>query len=233
MKLKNIKNYQNEQKEDFELVQRMNIKRKMIIPKAYNKKSILFKILSSMDKKNLSHTLVYCAPGEINEITQKINELGYKVHRFDSKINNKDRSQVLKAFDKKDIQILVAIKCLDEGLDIPNTKTAFFLSSSSNPREFVQRRGRILRKAKEKYSAKIFDFIVLPTMLDKKTFTNIVSKELPRFAEFSKYSSNKFLARNTIRPILEEYDLEYLMDKLPWEVYNEFKEKEGGLYGNE
>jgi superfamily II DNA or RNA helicase len=222
--LKIAKALNSNNEEDSDIIQKLNIQRSLIISKAIAKKELLYKLLAEENKDELAYTLVYCAPGEINEITRKISLLGYIVHKFDSTINNKERQKILDAFKKKQIQILVAIKCLDEGVDIPNAKNAYFLSSTSNPREFVQRRGRVLRKSKCKNYAKIYDFIVLPENINKKTFTNIASKELPRFAEFSAYSINKYVARNKIRPILEKYELEYLMDKLPWEVYQDIKE---------
>src|SRR5699024_11635041 len=65
-------------------------------------------------------------------------------------------------FNKGEISALVAIRCLDEGINIPSIKSALILSSNDDYREFVQRRGRILRTYKEKKSAKIYDVIVLP-----------------------------------------------------------------------
>ncbi|MEM5687276.1 helicase-related protein [Bacillus cereus] len=83
---------------------------------------------------------------------------------------------MLEAFADGTIQVLVAIKCLDEGVDVPSTRSAYFLASTSNPREFVQRRGRILRTAKGKTLAEIHDFIVFPDGIDADTFTMIVKK---------------------------------------------------------
>lgn len=207
-------------------IKKLNTKRSLLISKAYEKKQVLYKLLSNVNtKEQLCHTLVYCGPSEIDEITSEISKLGFRVHRFDSRLSNIERSSILEAFERKDIQILVAIKCLDEGVDIPSTRTAYFLASTSNPREFVQRRGRILRNADGKIKATINDFVVLPNTEDSNLFKSIVSKEMPRFAEFSRYAINKYVAREEIKGILEEYELEYLMDKLPWEVYHETKER--------
>ena len=133
----------------------------------------------------------------------------------------KERGKVLKYFSIGEIQILVAIKCLDEGVDVPSTREAYFLASTSNPREFIQRRGRVLRRAKGKNLAQIYDFIVIPSNISERLYKTIVSKELPRFAEFSRYAIDRFQARSLISPYLRIYSLEYLMDKLPWDVYNE------------
>src|SRR5699024_1050919 len=107
-----------------------------------------------------------------------------------SEIKNSDREKLLKMFELGQIQVLVAIKCLDEGVDVPATKTAYFLSSTSNPREFVQRRGRILRKHNGKTFAKIHDYIVLPIGFTYEDFYKIAVKELPRFSEFNDSALN-------------------------------------------
>lgn len=221
MRLIHLMNDNNKNKEDIEDINR---KRSLIISKAINKKSILYDIFKSKKQEEVSNTLVYCAPGEINEITKTLSELGFRAHRFDSNVPSKERGKILRAFSNGEIQILVAIKCLDEGVDVPNTRVAYFLASTSNPREFIQRRGRILRKSQGKNLAEIYDFIVLPSTASENMFKSIASKELPRFAEFSRYAIDEFNAREIVRPLLRAYDLEHLMDKLPWDVYKEMKE---------
>ena len=67
--------------------------------------------------------------------------------------------------------ILVAIKCLDEGVDLPAVDRALILASSSNPREFIQRRGRVLRRSPGKYSAVIHDALVIPNEGDSEGVT--------------------------------------------------------------
>lgn len=169
--------------------------------------------------------MIYCAPGDIDKITKIVADLDIRIYRFDSRVDNSERGKILKRFNEGDIQVLVAIKCLDEGVDIPATRKAFFLASTSNPREFVQRRGRILRKSKGKNLAVIYDFIVIPSQAEEKTYITIAKKEMPRFAEFSKYAINQHNSRMIMRKYLEIVDLEHLMDKLPWEVYRELKEE--------
>jgi len=84
---------------------------------------------------------------------------------------------------------LVAMRCLDEGVDIPPTRSAFLLGSSQNPKQFVQRRGRVLRKYPGKTHASIYDFIYLPQP-ETKTKERELRKELTRFAEFALSASN-------------------------------------------
>ncbi|MFD1039254.1 DEAD/DEAH box helicase family protein [Virgibacillus byunsanensis] len=216
----------SDEKANKDEISEVNRKRSLIISKAEQKKELLYSIFKNKQRADVSHTLVYCAPGEVEVITKDLADLGYKVHRFDSEVSLSERMKILEAFDKGSIQVLIAIKCLDEGVDVPSTKEAYFLASTSNPREFVQRRGRILRAHPNKTVATIHDFIVLPTLANDQMFKAIAAKELPRFAEFSQYAINNYKAREVIGEYLKPYYLEYLMDKKPWDVYREFQNME-------
>lgn len=197
-------------------LQSLFIQRSRIIKKARSKKDKLLELLSNQDIEDVSHVLVYCAEGQIDEITRSLNNIGYRVHRFDHRVSNLDREKILQAFDLGDIQILVAINCLDEGVDVPATRTAYFLSSTSNPRQFVQRRGRVLRTNEGKAYAKIYDFITIPKQARNNTFQSIVAKEAPRIAEFSEYALNKHSARDQLAPYLKRpnLDLSELIEKI-------------------
>lgn len=213
-------------------LQRIIIKRSELLAKAENKIQNFIEMLKvQMREEKVKYTLVYCSKGESQKITKLIAELGIRVHEFVYKVSNTDRKKILESFANGEIQVLVAIKCLDEGVDIPSTRIAYFLASTSNPREFVQRRGRILRRAPEKHMAKIVDFIVFPPRKSlggneiDSVDCSIIEKEMPRFAEFYRYAFNSGYARGVIRKYLVPYNLEYLIDKLPWQVYKERKEK--------
>ena len=74
-------------------------------------------------------------------------ELGMSVAKFTSNENIETRSKIKEQFQMGDrLQAIVAIKCLDEGVNIPGIRTAFILASTTNPKEYIQRRGRVLRK---------------------------------------------------------------------------------------
>ncbi|MFN4844773.1 MAG: helicase-related protein, partial [Dolichospermum sp.] len=108
------------------------------------------------------------------------------------------------------LQGLVAIRCLDEGVDIPAIKTAVILSSSGNPRQFIQRRGRVLRPHPGKERATIFDMIVLPPDLDRETIEverNLLKKELKRFVEFADLADNAGEARMKLLALQKRYGL--------------------------
>lgn len=210
--------------EEKEKLERLYSKRANLIYKAENKIPQFIQDIKEEDLPNLKHTLVYCAPGEIDIIVKKLYELGLKVSKFNAEIKNKEREKLLKMFDEGQIQVLVAIRCLDEGVDIPATRSAYFLASTSNPKEFIQRRGRILRKHTGKRYAKLHDYIVLPLGLPFDDFNKIASKELPRFTEFSNSALNYSKTKLYMGNILNDYNLSHLMYKKPWEVYKEMKE---------
>lgn len=104
-----------------------------------------------------------------------------------------ERQYILDEFEKEIYKVLVAMRCLDEGVDIPTARIAVIMSSSSNPREYVQRRGRVLRRAKNKEFAIIHDFVI--SNLDEKKLSNseknIRKKELKRYREFARTALNR------------------------------------------
>jgi superfamily II DNA or RNA helicase len=108
------------------------------------------------------------------------------------------------------LQGLIAIRCLDEGVDIPAIKTAIILASSSNPRQFIQRRGRILRPHPSKQQATLFDTIVIPPSLDRETWEvekNLLRKELRRFLTFAELADNAEEATTQLLRLQEQYEL--------------------------
>ena len=108
----------------------------------------------------------------------------------------------------------MAIKCLDEGIDVPACSTAYILASSRNPRQFIQRRGRILRKSPGKDKAIIYDFIVvLPegSIDEVEKESDFFKRELERVADFAKHSSNHLSSLNALDFWLEKYDLHHLV----------------------
>lgn len=207
-------------------------KRKNILDKAYNKYEKLIELLKfQKDNNELEHTLIYCSKGDSKNIVNLLKCLNVNVHEFVYDVSEEDRQKILEKFDDGIYQILVAIRCLDEGVDVPSTRVAYFLSSTSNPREFVQRRGRILRKYIGKEKAIIYDFMVFPNDLvdDYSTGQSIIKKELPRFAEFSLNSLNCFEARNEIFDLVSHYNLENRINMTAYEVYKEYEREESSL----
>ena len=149
--------------------------------------------------------------------------MGLKCHEFVHTVPIKKRQKILEQFNNGDIQVLIAMKCLDEGVDIPSTRTAFFLASTSNPKEFVQRRGRILRLAEGKNKATVYDFIVVPRAefmpLKRDIDASLLKREMPRFAEFASAASNEFDARSKLWDLVNNYEMLNLFDEKPWDMY--------------
>ncbi len=137
-------------------------------------------------------------------------DLGYKVSTYTAQTTLQEREILRHQFESGELQGLVAIRCLDEGVDIPAIQTAVILSSSGNPRQFIQRRGRVLRPHPAKERATIFDMIVLPPDLDRETIEverNLLKKELRRFVEFADLADNAGEARMKLLDLQKRYGL--------------------------
>ena len=200
------------------------------------------------EENGIFNTLIYCGATTLNDpgydefkadnddlkqidLVKKIikdrfyrDNIELNVARFTSLEDNKMRSLIKEQFSSKEINIVTAIKCLDEGVNIPAIKTAYILASSTNPREYVQRRGRVLRKFEGKDYAEIYDFITLPRPLSDAGSMNkealqsdlgLVKRELARIKDFADTASNF----SEIYDIIEEINGIYgeLMAEKNWE----------------
>lgn len=155
---------------------------------------------------------------QIDAVTHLLgNELGMSVSKFTAEENIETRTLIVDQFQKAGrLQVIVAIKCLDEGVNIPGIRTAFILASTTNPKEYIQRRGRVLRKAPNKAYAEIYDFITLPRPLDSvsaltedqaKRDLSLVKNELARVKEFGRLSMNPMDAESLIWEIQDAYNI--------------------------
>lgn len=170
-----------------------------------------------MGEQDIHHALFYCVPGQIDEVLSLLgNRFGLRIHRFTVEESTEERGRLLADFARGRLQALVAIRCLDEGVDVPSTQVAYILASTSNPREFIQRRGRILRKAPGKEHAVIHDLIAVPSVGNgartpsPETFNverHILRRELARFREFADASLNRFQATQVIWDLAKVYNL--------------------------
>lgn len=189
-------------------------RRAEILNKASNKIGALAQLVEK--EQDIHHALFYCVPGQIDEVTQLLgNKFNIRNHRFTVEESAAERKQLLDSFAKGELQALVAIRCLDEGVDVPATQVAYLLASSSNPREFIQRRGRILRKAPSKDHAVIHDMITVPSLSNSARQSpeifnverKILKKELARLREFADSAENRFQANQVIWDIAKKYNL--------------------------
>jgi superfamily II DNA or RNA helicase len=191
------------------------IKRARVLNNSTNKIEWVRKNIELSDE--LIHTLFYV--GE--QIFDAIRELlGYikkiPIHEFTHRQNLKQRNEILNRFEEGEIKALVAMKCLDEGVDVPPTKTAYFLASSSVSREFIQRRGRILRTFPGKKYANVYDLISVPpihevssgkTGKNYKIVRSAIKREYKRIKQFAELAENKYQALGELSEIANMYDL--------------------------
>lgn len=177
--------------------------------------------------QDTDHTIVYCSDGKLltNGKTEKDKEQEIRhlehilrlinqsalssvkgiASKFTASEGVDERMKLISAFNRGTIEYLVAIRCLDEGINIPSIKSALILSSNDNYREFVQRRGRILRQYPGKNIAHIYDVIVLPSP-SSKVFAEI---ELRRYYEYCRLSTNKEETLTKLEKLLRIYSLTY------------------------
>jgi superfamily II DNA or RNA helicase len=211
--------------------------RKRIIHKAENKLDIFKQIVTNRfdEKGNLKYTLVYVPEGIIpdNEgdifdvretITDDpdsdklIDQYTAAVRDIDDSVTVKkftsgtsERDSILQDFADGKLQVLTSMKCLDEGVDVPRSELAIFCASTGNPRQFIQRRGRILRTHKDKYQAVIHDLVVIPdidpSMESYNVERNLLAGELKRVNNFALLSENSADTLKVLDLILEYYNL--------------------------
>ena len=208
------------------------MRRARLVGSAENKIPTLKALLTG--EKPTQHTLFYCGDGtvetdeeqtgaednvnldrrQVEAVSAMLHEMSWDVSRFTARESRKDRQNIIENFRLGIIDAMVAIRCLDEGIDVPACSTAYILASSRDPRQFVQRRGRILRRSPGKERSRIHDFIVvLPKgyETDLHYAKRLIKSELSRVTEFSSLSKNRSEAYHMLAPVLRAYDLEHMI----------------------
>lgn len=224
--------------ESQERLKMLLLKRKRIIHKAANKLPVFQQIVQQrMDEKgSLKYTLVYVPEGNkpddfsadifdqsdtiasdpeaehmIDDFTRIVRDMDSHivVRQFTSE--STDRDNMLKGFADGSIDVLTSMKCLDEGVDVPRSELAIFCASTGNPRQFIQRRGRVLRTHKDKRFAIIHDLIVIPdNVFDEECYVlekSLVQSELRRVRDFALLSENLNDTDNELQEVLNHYNL--------------------------
>lgn len=213
--------------------------RKRIIHKAFNKISSFKHILKEQYEKNgcLKYTLVYVPEGNdendyfenehiftqdeieddndtahlIDVYTRAVKDIDNRttIVQFTSKTNYKE--SILNQFAIGEIDVLTSMKCLDEGVDVPRSELAIFCASTGNPRQFVQRRGRILRTHPQKQFAYIHDLVVIPLINSNsdnyRMEKSMLKKELERVNNFALLAENSSYTINTLLDTMNYYNL--------------------------
>lgn len=210
-------------KEKERILLNLRIKRKKIIDIAQNKYVALEKILSEMGK--VDHTLIYCAEKcseQLEKVQKILNERNVIQTQITQKVGKNptkkfggisERERILDEFANGTYQAIVAQKILDEGVDVPQAKTAILMASTDNPRQYIQRRGRVLRRAPGKERAIIYDIIVIPTLsgrIDPDIFEierKLIENELKRYRDFADTANNRLECIIKIEQLEEKYQI--------------------------
>ena len=221
-----------------DVLMRLLLKRKRIVHKAQEKEPIFRQIIQNRyeEKGNLKYTLVYVPEGakpdddtaDVFDNNETIFDDDYSdnlidtytrivqavsktttVKKFVSGI--KERNDILEKYANGEIEVLTSMKCLDEGVDVPRSEMAIFCASTGNPRQFIQRRGRILRKHPDKHIAIIHDLVVAPEVSSSQENYNmersLIKSELKRVRDFALLSENADFAYNELNEILSYYNI--------------------------
>ncbi len=197
---------------DILMFQRANI-----VKNALGKYQVLEEILDEL-RESIRWTLIYCSPEQIDEVMEIVNRRGIAAHRFTMEEGTSpekkygwisEREHLLEEFAEGKYKILVAMKCLDEGVDVPPARIAILMASSGNPREYIQRIGRVIRRYPGKSEALIYDVVTSPSLSNlpselKEMEKKIFEKELKRYEEIAKIALNRAEALTLICDIKEK-----------------------------
>ncbi len=233
-------NYKTERFEHIdEILKKKLLERKRIIHKAVNKLEVFKTIVENrfLEKGNLKYSLIYVPEGNkpdyvgaeddfdnsedigddkdadhlIDQFTKVVADINdhITVRKFVS--GQKDRDEILNDFADGKLQVLTSMKCLDEGVDVPRSELAIFCSSTGNPRQFIQRRGRVLRTHPDKRMAELHDLVVIPEINpyseSYRMEQSLVRGELERVKNFASLSENPSFSEIELREVLDHYVL--------------------------
>ena len=205
--------------EDEERLQLLRNQRRLILEAAEGKLGILESLLLQSSAEQVQHMLVYATdkdPGQLDAVNDIIRSTGLRFHQITAQEtgNAKLVDAVLDAFRSGGLKVLTAKRVLDEGLNVPEISTAIILASTTVERQWVQRRGRVLRMcaAIGKEYATIHDFLVLPPPGEPKDddIKSLISGELARCDEFANLARNR-ASKSGPRDVLQDVRLEYIV----------------------
>lgn len=203
-----------------EMLTSLLMQRSRLIGAAENKLGALYQLM--VKRLHTSHTLFYCGDGNVESSSSNYQsqltavtrilgkQLGYRVNTYTAETPLAAREKMRQQFETGELQGLVAIRCLDEGVDLPCIQHAVILASSGNPRQFIQRRGRILRPHPLKKEATLFDMIVVPPELDREVLDierSLLRKEFKRFLEFADLAKNSIFAHQQLDSVATRYGI--------------------------
>lgn len=222
-----------------DLLKMLLLKRKRIIHKAVRKLQVFRSIIQKRfeEKGNLKYSLIYVPEGnkpdyigggddfDLYEEIGDDDEMEHLIDRFTEVIKDvddhitvrkfvsgqQDRDEILSEFAQGKLQVLTSMKCLDEGVDVPRSEMAIFCSSTGNPRQFIQRRGRVLRTHPDKKMAVLHDLVVVPEISPNnesyRMERSLLKGELARVNNFAQLSINPSFSEMELREVLDHYGL--------------------------
>jgi len=208
-----------------DVVKRLLIRRARVVATARQKIELLKSRLERAPSK--SYTLIFCGDGSVEgdadgELVRQIEEvrrvvgveLGWRCASYTAETSPARRQELLAQFGAGDLHALLAIRCLDQGVDVPATRVAYLLASSSNPRQYVQRRGRVLRRSEGKTMAEIHDFFVtFPLSVYSRDHPQyrfargLVRSQLARIGEFCDLATNGPAASRSLLELRGHFEL--------------------------
>ncbi|HRZ06859.1 MAG TPA: helicase-related protein [Candidatus Competibacteraceae bacterium] len=205
---------------------RLLVQRARLLAGAVNKLAALDRVVGALPEPP-RQAIFYCGDGrttdaitadEVRQIQAVARLLGerhrLRVRNFTYRETSQEREEILRDLSSGFLDGVVAIRCLDEGIDLPELRMGFLLASSTNPRQFVQRRGRLLRNAPGKTRAVIYDFLVSPPDLgggwEDAAFNlerSFFQRELRRIVEFCWMAENGPEALHSLHDLRLNYHL--------------------------
>ena len=200
----------NSKDEEKELSSFIEGERANIIAAAEEKYVAFDRILDELG--SLSQCLIYCHEKQLKRVKDILFKRGVVCHQITYRESTDERNSILSQLAQKRYDAVVAVRCLDEGVDVPSVKTGIILASTGNPRQYIQRRGRLLRKAAGKTEAIIHDILVAPYAatparesypFEKK----IVQRELKRYSDFAHLANNREEAEGLVTNVRVAYGL--------------------------
>ena len=206
-----------------EFLKKLLIARRAILEVAKHKIGILGELLDRYSPSDLRHTLIYTSdknPEQMEDVNQLLMNLGILFHplTYEETRNRNKTKEIIRGFQEGAINILTAKRVLDEGVNIPQIKRAFIMASTTVERQWIQRRGRLLRKCDQigKTHSEIHDFVVIPSDTDliSSEIKSLITPELERIQAFARLALNAGRPTGPLR----------IVDQL-LELYRRIKEK--------
>ena len=202
------------------------IKRSNLVANAQNKIDTLTDILDS--GLNIKQTLIYCtsnpspvmplgSPSQLKLVKQVLSKNNIISTSVTFENPTKDRTIILDTLSQGHYDCITAVRCLDEGVDIPSVEIAIIMASSGNPRQYIQRRGRVLRQSSKtgKQKAVIYDLLVKPPVTKDQLINlrerKLVAREMLRHKEFALLALNKESAIEKIKEVADTYNIDFQM----------------------